>query len=142
MDTTQESLRLLKEATDDLSRALRNAEFEDWVAVVLFSQLAIEKSTKALIACFEAFRWTRDPSDQLRRLIRNGVLPEAFLTVADYAEEAAVWHGRATYGGLMNGIWRSPADLCTKEVATRLLDRARESVEQTAVFLTDLFGGI
>lgn len=140
MDTREDSVRLLREATEDLNRAVRYADLQDWLTVVLYAQLAIEKSAKALIACFEAFAWTHDPSDQLRLLIRDGALPKGFERVAEYARRASVWHGRATYGGLVDTVWRSPSELCTEEVARGLLAWARESVEGATAFLREFWG--
>jgi HEPN domain-containing protein len=51
---------------------------KDWVTVVHYSQLAVEKSAKALISCFETFEWTHDPSDQLKRLVEKGFLGNEF----------------------------------------------------------------
>lgn len=140
MDTREEAVRLLREATEDLTRAIRYSELQDWLTVVLYAQLAIEKSAKSAIACFEAFIWTHDPSDQLRRLIREGAVPEGLLTVAERARKAAAWHGRATYGGLVDGVWRSPSQLCTEPVAKELLEWAQDSVEQVAAFVGQVFG--
>ena len=115
MDTKEEATRLLREAREDLSRAGRYSSLKDWVTVIHYSQLAIEKSAKAVISCFEAFEWTHDPSGQLEKLVEKGLLRNDFLEVASYAREAAPWHGRSTYGGLRNGLWRSPSELCTEE---------------------------
>ncbi|MGB9630872.1 MAG: HEPN domain-containing protein [Candidatus Methanodesulfokora sp.] len=135
MDNREESLRLLKEAKEDLERARRYSELEDWVTVVHYAQLAIEKAAKSVISCFEAYEWTHDPSKQLERLVTRGLLGREFLGMAECAREAAPWHGRSTYGGLMNGVWRSPSELCTKEIASRLLKKADESVGKAEEFL-------
>jgi len=139
MDTREEATRLLKEAKEDLDRAIRYSELKDWVTVVLYSQLAIEKSAKALISCFEAFEWTHDPSEQLKKLVEKGLLPSDFSEVASYIKEAAPWHGRSTYGGLRNGLWRSPSELCTEEAAIELLDKARKSVNKAVGFIGGFF---
>jgi len=139
MDTREEALRLLAEAKEDLDRAMRYSGLKDWVTVIHYSQLAIEKSAKAVISCFESFEWTHDPSEQLNKLVRKGRLQNGFLKVASYAKQAAPWHGRSTYGGLRNGLWRSPSELCTEETATELLDRARLSVNKAAEFVERFF---
>lgn len=141
MDTREEAFRLLKEAEEDLERATRYADFQDWVTVVLYAQLATEKAAKAVIACFEAFEWTHDPSDQLRRLVQRGLLPEAFLEVASDVRRAAPWHGRSTYGALVEGCWRSPSEICTEEVAQALLEGARRAVGRALAFVPAFFGG-
>jgi HEPN domain-containing protein len=78
VDTREEATRLLREAEEDLDRAVRYPEMKDWVTVVHYSQLAVEKSAKALISCFETFEWTHDPSDQLKRLVEKGFLGNEF----------------------------------------------------------------
>lgn len=140
MDTKEEATGLLREAREDLGRAIRYSGLEDWVTVVHYSQLAIEKSAKALISCFEAFDWTHNPSGQLEKLVEREALPDAFLEVASHAKQAAPWHGRSTYGGLRNGRWRSPSEFCTEEVAVELLGKARESVNRAAGFVERFFG--
>jgi len=101
--------------------------------------LAVERSAKALISCFEAFEWTHDPSEQLKKLVRKGLLNDDFSEVASYAKEAAPWHGRSTYGGLRNGLWRSPSELCTQETAMDLLDKAKKSVNKAVGFVERFF---
>jgi len=135
MDNREESLRLLKEAEEDFGRAERYAGFKDWVTVVHYAQLAIEKSAKAMISCFEAYNWTYDPSEQLKKLVGKGFLGEEALKIATYVREAAPWHGRSTYGGLKDGRWRSPSELCTEGEAVRLLQGAGESVEAAKRFI-------
>jgi len=140
MDTKEEATRLLSEAKEDLGRASRYSGLKDWVTVIHYSQLAIEKSAKALISCFEAFEWTHDPSGQLKKLVEKGLLHDGFVGIASYAREAAPWHGRSTYGGLRNGLWRSPSELCTEEAAMELLDKAKESVNKAEGFIEEFFG--
>lgn len=139
MDTKEESIRLLKEAQKDLSRAIKYFELKDWVTIVHYSQLAIEKSAKAAISCFEAYEWTYNPSEQLKKLIRKGFLNEDSLEVASYTNESAPWHGRSTYGGLSKGKWKSPSELCTEEVSIQLLDNAKKSVSKVAKFIEDFY---
>jgi HEPN domain-containing protein len=141
MDTKEEATRLLREAKEDLDRAIRYSGLEDWMTVVHYSQLAIEKAAKALISCFEAFEWTHDPSEQLKKLVEKGLLADGFLEVAAYAREAAPWHGRSTYGGLKNGLWRSPSEFCTEEAAVELLDKAKKAVNKAVEFIERFFGG-
>lgn len=140
MDTREEATRLLREAEEDLDRAVRYLEMKDWVTVVHYSQLAVEKSAKALISCFETFEWTHDPSDQLKRLVEKGFLDKQFLEIASYAKEVAPWHGRSTYGALKNGLWRRPSQFCTEEVGIELIDKAKKSVNMAAVFIERFFG--
>jgi HEPN domain-containing protein len=140
MDIKEEAVRLLREAKEDLGRAIRYFGLKDWVTVIHYSQLAIEKAAKAPISCFEAFEWTHDPSGQLKKLVKKGLLGDDALEVALYVKEAAPWHGRSTYGGLREGVWRSPSELCTQEMAIELLDKARKSVKWAAGFIESFFG--
>lgn len=141
MDTKEEATRLLREAKEDLDRAIRYSGLKDWVTIIHYSQLAIEKSAKALISCFEAFEWTHDPSEQLKKLVEKGLFDNDFLEVASYVKEAAPWHGRSTYGGLKNGLWKSPSELCTEEVAIELQDKANKSVNKATAFIERFFEG-
>jgi len=141
VDTKEEATRLLREAREGLHRALRYSGLVDWLTVVHYSQLAIERSAKALISCFEAFEWTHDPSGPLQKLVEKGLLHDDLLEIASYVKEAAPWHGRSTYGGLRKGLWRSPSELCTEEVGVELRDKAKGSVNKAAQFVERLFGG-
>ncbi|WP_161969906.1 HEPN domain-containing protein [Candidatus Methanodesulfokora washburnensis] len=135
MDNKEESLRLLREAKEDFERARRYYELKDWVTVVHYAQLAIEKAAKAIISCFEAYEWTHDPSGQIERLVKKGLLENEFMKIAGHAREAAPWHGRSTYGGLRGGVWRSPSELCTEDVASNLLLKSEDSVRKAEEFL-------
>lgn len=42
MDTREESLRLLKEAEEDLGRATRYSGLKDWITTIHYAQLATE----------------------------------------------------------------------------------------------------
>jgi len=139
MDTKEEAARLLRESKEDLDRAIRYTRLKDWVTVILYSQLAVEKAAKAIISCFESFEWTHDPSGQLKKLVDNGLLHHDYLEVASFVREAAPWHGRSTYGGLRNGVWRSPSELCTEDVAGKLLNRAEKSVNRATEFIKEFF---
>ena len=139
MDTKEEATRLLREAKEDLDRAIRYSGLKDWVTTIHYSQLAVEKSAKALISCFEAFQWTHDPSEQLKRLVEKGFLQRDFLEVASYAKEAAPWHGRSTYGGIKDSRWRSPSEFCTENVAIELLEITKKSVEKAMAFIEKFF---
>jgi HEPN domain-containing protein len=139
MDNKEEATRLLREAKEDLERAIRYSGLKDCVTVIHYSQLAIEKSAKALISCFEAFQWTHDPSEQLKKLVEKGLLQNDFLEIASFTKEAAPWHGRSTYGGIRNDLWKSPSELCTEDVALELLDKAKKSMTKAAGFLERFF---
>lgn len=139
MDTKEESLRLLKEAEEDLGRAKQYSGLNDRITTIHYAQLAIEKSAKAIISCFEAFEWTHNPSGQLKKLVRKGLLNNDFLKIASYAKGAAPWHGRSAYGGLKKGAWRSPSELCTEEDAMQLLHKARESVNMATGFIENFW---
>ncbi len=88
MDTIEESLRLLKEAEEDLGRAMRYSELKDWITSIHYPQLAIEKSAKALISCFEPFEWTHDSLEQLNKLVRKELLNNDFLKIAFNVKQA------------------------------------------------------
>ncbi len=139
MNTKEGSQRPLREAKEDLERANVYFDLKDWVTVIHYSQLAIEKSAKAVISCFESFEWTHDPSEQLKRLIKKGYLSNEFQELAEPAREAAPWHGRCTSGALINGTWKSPSEICSEEVTVQLLDKARKSVDKVDRFIEAFF---
>ena len=118
-------------------KLLEKVEAKD--GTIHYAQLAIEKSAKALISCFEAFEWTHDPSEQLKKLVRKELLNNDFLQIASYVKEAAPWHGRSTYGGLKNGRWRSPSEFCTEEQAIQLLYKAKKSVNRATEFIENFW---
>jgi len=118
---------------------MKSASFQLRPRLYSYSQLALEKSAKALISCFEAFEWTHDPSEQLKKLIEKGLISEDFLEVALSVKEAAPWHGRSTYGGLRNGLWKSPSEFCTHEVVFDLLGKANKSVDNVTSFIERFF---
>lgn len=140
MDTQGEARELLQDAQEDLERAGRYLAPKDWVTVTHYAQLAIEKSAKAVIACFEAYEWSHDPSGQLKKLMEKGVLGQDFLEFAASAHESAPWHGQSTYGRRINGVRRRPSELCTEPVATRLYDNAKKWLEKAGAFVQEFYG--
>jgi len=139
MNTEQEATGLLREAKDDLDSALRSSNAKEWRTTVLYSQLAIEKSAKAVISCVAAFEWTHDPSKQILKLVGAGQLPASLTLMADYAREAAPWHGRSTYGARVSDHRQTPSALCTEQVALDLLGKARICFEKAETFLRGFF---
>jgi len=139
MDNKTEALRLLKEANEDLERSERNFREGDWVASTHYAQLVIEKSTKAVISCFGSYKWTHDSSNEIKELIKKGLLPPKFVELADFAHDAGPWHGRATYGGIKDGKWMSPSYWCTEDMASRLIENAKKTVSKAQKFIENFF---
>jgi HEPN domain-containing protein len=139
MNTEQEAFGLLREAKEDLDGAIRSVGSKEWRTAVLYSQLAIEKSAKAVISCVETFEWTHDPSKQMSALIKADRLPLDLAPLAGCAKEAAPWHGRSTYGARVNDHRQTPSDLCTEQVALDLLGKARMCFEKAHLFVKEFF---
>lgn len=135
MKNTSEVTRRLKDARACLTSARKNLPLEEHRVVVQNAQLCIELSAKAVIAYFAEPLWSHDPSNQLLSILeeRKGEIEDKFgeallkglYELASNAEEAAPWHVWSTYGKeAENGAPISAVELCTKEAARDLLERA------------------
>jgi len=148
MKNFSEADRLRKDAEVCLSSAEKYLLTQDYRITAQQAQLCVEVSAKSVIACFEEPIWTHDPSSQLEKItIRQKEeiaikLGENFISklveIARSATWAAPWHGRTTYGRINpDGSRISASELCTKEVAQELINRARNSFETARIFLEE-----
>lgn len=135
-------MRNLSEVEIRLRDAQRSFPAKDYRAVVQNARLCIELSAKAVIAYYEEPAWTHNPSEELLNILEErgeeiaemlGNEVENLYTLAKDAEVVAPWHARSTYGMRSeDGIWLPAVDVCTKETAEDLLERASRSYK-TAV---------
>jgi len=130
-----ESKRLLKEAENCLISAQKNIEIDEFRVSVQQSQLCIELSCKAVIAKFEEPKWTHAPGEQLNLVVKriknseDKPTLESLMKLAENADKVEDWHGWSVYGKEENDKWLSANELCTKEVARKLLEIAKTSYE-------------
>lgn len=134
----------LRDAQANFSTAQRSFFAQDYRAVVQNAQLCIELSAKAVIAYYEEPAWTHNPSEELLKILEEhrgeiaemlGNEVENLHTLAKDAGVAAPWHARSTYGmRSKSGIWLPAVDICTREMAEDLLERASRSYETAVRF--------
>lgn len=144
MKNTLEAQRWLRDAQACLNTAQTVFPLGDYRAAVQNAQLCIELSAKAVIACFAEPAWRHDPSEQLLKLIKEYEdefgegLADRLRTLAEYAREAAPWHGWSVYGRLEPEGWISAVDLCTEETARDLLGKAVLAFRTASEFCSKL----
>lgn len=142
----------LRGAQACLGSAQRDFPAGDYRATAQNAQLCIELSAKAVIAHFAEPIWDHDPSDQLLGILRehgddmarrSGEDVRHELTrLAEDANMAAPWHARSTYGQRAEDrSWIPALDLCTREVAEDLLERATRSFATARKFFVEVCGG-
>lgn len=137
MKSATEARRWLRDAEACLVSAERAYQAQDYRVAAQNAQLCVEQSAKSVIAHVAEPLWRHDPSPQLRRLVKTHAetivercddeMVAALLQLADDAEEAAPWHGWATYGREGEQGWLPAVDLCTQADAQGLLERARRA---------------
>jgi len=148
MKNFSEADRLRKDVEVCLTSAENHLLTHDYRITAQQAQLCVEFSAKLVIACFEEPMWTYDPSSQLERIISQqkeeiaAKMVENFIMklteLARSATWAAPWHGRTTYGRINpDGSRISASELCTKEVAQELINRAGDSFETARIFLEE-----
>lgn len=148
-NSLEDNLRL-KDARASLESANRAFLEEDWRVTIQNAQLCVELSAKAIISYFAEPEWTHNPGEQLLKIAnkyqdqieeryhREDMIIRIHQLSSD-AKEAAPWHGRSTYGWEDEEMGRiASVDLCTREVAERLLEMARNSFETAQVFTEGL----
>lgn len=149
MDNYEEAKRWLDDATDHLERVERNATSKDYPSVVHYAQLCIETSAKAIIAYFSEPKWSHDPGTQLNAIldINREWIEKAFCVamieriegLCKDVTHAAPWHGRSIYGEKReDGKWYRAAEICTEEIATNMIEPARNSHKTASDFLSSL----
>lgn len=143
MNNLEELNIWLKDAKDCLQRAERCLQVEDWRGVVQNAQLCIEFSAKAIISYFAEPEWTHNPKNQLIAILKDREkelseklgqeIIQGLYRLAEDSGEVSPWHGRSTYGE-ERGMRIAAVDLCTKEVAVKLIKMARHSIETATPF--------
>ena len=147
MTNVAEALWRLREAQAELQSAERVSAIRELVPAVHFAQLCVENAAKAVIACFSEPEWGHNPGRQLQDILSDQRHQIAavfgkdfigeFLSLADAASQVAPWHVWSTYGRQEAGKPRvSAVDLCTEEVAERMLAMAREACRVADRFVT------
>jgi hypothetical protein len=135
--------RWLADAKDCLQRAERCFRDNDWRGVVQNSQIATELSAKALISLFEEPAWTHKPDEQLKIIIesrKNEIkalkqdVYDRLIFIADDVGISAPWHGWSVYGREVGGRWVPAVELCTKDTAGDLIERARRTLATAEEF--------
>jgi len=142
----------LRGAQACLGSAQRDFPAGDYRATAQNAQLCIELSAKAVIAHFAEPIWDHDPSDQLLGIVREHgdeiarrggeEMKRGLIRLAEDARIAAPWYARSTYGQRAEDrSWISALDLCTREVAEDLLERAIRSFATARKFFVKVCGG-
>jgi HEPN domain-containing protein len=132
MKNKTEALNQLKETLAFLDIAEKNRKAGIYVAAIHYSQLAIEKAAKSVIALKAEPKWTHDPGDQLKRLFPEEKILQ---DLGDLASEAAPWHGWSTYGRYEGGQWCPPSEICNNEKAEKLLGKAKNAITLAQQYL-------
>lgn len=146
MENYSESVRWMRDGSDCFFRAQRCFKEKDWRGAIQNGQLAIELSVKAMIALFEEPEWTHSPDEQFKTIIESkqkeleGKFGSQFigllLRVVEDVAIAAPWHGWSVSGREKEDgtDWISAVDLCTKEVAEDLIQRAERTFSTAEKF--------
>ncbi len=142
MVNSEESKRWLNQAENCLISAQKTYDINEFRLSVQQGQSCIELSCKAIIAQFEEPKWTHAPGSQLYSIIEDfknsedlSVL-ESLRKLAAHANEVENWHAWSVYGKEdENGKWVSASDLCTTEIARKLLEMAKISFEIASTYL-------
>jgi len=148
MNNKTETERWKRDAEDYLKEAERGFFENSFRSATQNAQLCIETSCKAVISYFGEPEWTHSPGSQLLNIIESKKeelkkpLPlELFKDLYKLCEDAdfaGPWHGLSTYGEVRGGIHYAAIDICIKEIAQDLLNRARNSYKT----LEDFWGCI
>lgn len=150
MKNAEEIKRWLRDARACLEGAEKSMEVHDLRTVAQNSQLTVELSTKAVIACFGEPDWTHDPSNQLLNLVEinqqeikrvfGGEVVDELKILAEDTREIAPLHGQTVYGKrIENGQWIAAVDLCDKDMAAWALELAQRSFKTASTFIDKWF---
>ena len=125
-DEVKYRIKLAEKYFEKARDSYKRREYRD---TVLNSQLSVENSAKAVIACYKTPSWSHNPAPELRDLLEK--IPEKFksdiLKLAEMAETLASEHGRATYGEPT--LHLTPWEIYTSKEAEKALKYAEKSLE-------------
>jgi len=142
--TPQEEARYrLTLAKGYLAEAEEDFSMKRWRSCAAGSQLAIENSAKAIIACFVPVALTHDPAPQLARLLEAETVPEEVATKAKEIIPIAAKFGGKEHGLLSYGDtkrFRDPWSLVSEEKAKEAIEGARRCVKVAEEIYETLFG--
>jgi HEPN domain-containing protein len=144
MNNKAETERWRRDVRDYFREAERSFSESSFRSATQNAQLCIETSCKAVISYFGEPEWTHSPGGQLLKIIESKkgelkkLLPHELLKdlyeLCEDADFAGPWHGLSTYGEVRGGIHSAAVDICTKEVAQDLLNRARNAYKTLEEF--------
>lgn len=128
MRSQEEARYRLNLARSYLAEAEEDIERERWRSCAASSQLSIENSAKAIIACFVPVALTHDPAPQLAKLIEIKAMPEEVVARAREiipiaAKFGGKEHGLFSYGDTKR--FRDPWSLVTQAKANEAIEGAR-----------------
>ena len=126
-----------------LAEAEEDINMERWRSCAAGSQLAIENSAKAIIACFVPVALTHDAAPQLARLLGAQTMPEKVAAQAReiipiVAKFGGKEHGLFSYGDTEH--FRDPWSLVTEAKAKEAIEGARQCVKVAEEVYECLFG--
>ncbi len=129
MKPEEETRYRLNLARGYLAEAEEDIKLERWRSCAAGSQLAIENSAKAIIACFVPVALTHDPARQLAKVIEAETMPEEVVAeVKEIIPIAAKFggkeHGFLSYGDTKR--FRDPWSLVTEAKANEAIEGARQ----------------
>lgn len=128
MKPEEEARYRLNLAKGYLAEAEEDIKLERWRSCAAGSQLAIENSAKAIIACFAPVALTHDPASQLARLLEAKTMPgevaaKAKEVIPIAAKFGGKEHGLFSYGDTKR--FRDPWSLVTEAKANEAIEGAR-----------------
>lgn len=153
MESREESKRWMKDARAHFQRARRCFQEKDWQGAIQNNQLAIELSTKAVIAYFEEPDWIHSPDRQLIKIVEeheeeirerfDQQMVDALIVVAQDVRIVAPWHGWSVYGKARADStgWTPAVDLCTQAIAEDLVERAERTFKTVEKFIQAAING-
>ena len=145
---TEDRIKSAEDALSDAKKAFNNKMI---IPTIQLSQVCIEQSAKAVIACFAIPEWEHDPSKQLLSLLelhKTTIIEkcgeELFNRLNQLSEDshnAAPWHEYSVYGKYDKATkrWIIPRYICTEEIATSIFPLSERSYNTAKKFIDTWF---
>ena len=143
MRPQEEARHRLNLARGYLAEAEEDFGMKRWRSCAAGSQLAIENSAKAIIACFVPVTLTHDPASQLARLLEAQTMPgeiaaKAKKIIPIAARFGGKEHGLFSYGDTKR--FRDPWSLVTQAKANEAIEGARRCLAIAEEIYEHFFG--
>jgi HEPN domain-containing protein len=128
--------KYFEESLKDLERAERALSINDYPQAIFYTQQCIEKGVKAMLEVKKRIVYNHGPElVTIFSEVFENEWNDDFLKIVDALEYLSEYYTRARYPMLLKGEVLGPADIVSKDIASKGIEKAKEAIEVIKNFL-------